>query len=397
MSLENPTRLRIGMHGTFAGKDYRVIGRVVMGVTDDGETYYWNEFNLECKDGTSADLVYEEKERGGEWRLFTAFDPEYPMTAADATTKRVGDHLNLTGKDVRVTLVDTSRVYRIEGTAPEGVAVGDVANYFNAEAGGIMQVVSWTGEEVEFYNGVNLAPGAVNSAFNLPPEPGGTGGGKIFSSLSGSGSGNYSSALKFTLQAAFVIFLFFIIFGRTLSCSTNYEAAPVKLISAQAAPLAVGANGKWNDKHYRITAHAVVEIAQVGLIFERHEYQLTDDYGMNALLVCGNKPAAADWIFFEPLNPLLSPTAKQAAAKKVGDAIELDGFTGKVTDLFRSTIKQSDGDGLAGMKNGTVFYGLGASSEYRILLARWNGDGIIYLRGQSAPAKKLIAGFASAK
>ena len=180
MSFENPTRLRIGMHGNFAGKDYRLIGRVVMGVTDDGETYYWNEFNLAASDGTSADLVYEETERGGEWRLFTLFDPEYPMTAADAATKRVGDHLNLTGTDVRVTLLDTSRVYHIEGQAPEGVEVGDVANYFNAEAGGIMQVVSWTGEEVEFYNGVNLARGVVNSAFNLPPEPSGSAGTKYF-------------------------------------------------------------------------------------------------------------------------------------------------------------------------------------------------------------------------
>ncbi|MEI9864534.1 MAG: hypothetical protein WDN00_08275 [Limisphaerales bacterium] len=34
---------------------------------------------------------------------------------------------------------------RIEGRAPDGVEVGDVANYFNAEAGDMMQVVSWTG------------------------------------------------------------------------------------------------------------------------------------------------------------------------------------------------------------------------------------------------------------
>ena len=38
MSFANPTRLRIGMHANFGGKDYRLVGRVVMGVTDDGET-----------------------------------------------------------------------------------------------------------------------------------------------------------------------------------------------------------------------------------------------------------------------------------------------------------------------------------------------------------------------
>ena len=112
--------------------------------------------------------VYEETERGGEWRLFTMFEPEYPMTAADAATKRVGDRLNLTGEDVRITLRSASRVYHIEGQAPEGVEVGDVANYFNAEAGNDMQVVSWTGDEVEYYNGVNIPQSVVAAAFNVP-------------------------------------------------------------------------------------------------------------------------------------------------------------------------------------------------------------------------------------
>ena len=38
MSYENPTRLRIGQHGTFSGKDYRLVGRAVMGVDEDGQT-----------------------------------------------------------------------------------------------------------------------------------------------------------------------------------------------------------------------------------------------------------------------------------------------------------------------------------------------------------------------
>jgi hypothetical protein len=398
MSFENPTRLRIGMHGNFSGRDFRLIGRVVMGVTDDGEIYYWNEFNLEAKDGTSADLVYEETARGGEWRMFTLFDPEYPMTAADAATKNVGDQLNLTGTDVRVTLLDTSRVYRIEGQAPEGIEVGDVAHYFNAEASGIMQVVSWTGEEIEFYNGVNLSRSVVESAFDLPPEPGRLSGiGKSFSSFIGSGSGDYNSGVKFALQAAFVIFLFFIIFGRTMSCSTDYENSPVKKIPAGAPPLTVGASGKLNDKNYHITAHAIVEIAEVGAKWERHEYQLADDYGKISLLICGSKPGATDWILCEPIYPFQPPTAKQLATKKIGDRAELDGFIGTVSEIFRSTTEQTDGDGLDGLKNGAVCYGFKGTSEYSTLLVRWNADGIDFFRGQSLAAKKLTASSTVAK
>jgi hypothetical protein len=397
MSFENPTRLRIGMHANFGGNDYRLIGRVVMGVTDDGETYYWNEFNLEGRDGSYADLVYEETERSGEWRLFTLFEPEYPMTAADAATKRVGDRLNLTGTDVRVTLLDTSRVYRVEGQAPEGVEVGDVANYFNAEAGEIMQVVSWTGDEIEFYNGVNLSRSVVNSAFKLSPEPSVLARG--FSSLSGSGSGNYDSGVKFVLKAVGVLVLFFIIFGRGLSCSTDYEASPIKRNFAGPPPLAVGAAGKWHDQNYHITAHAVVEVAQVGLIFDRHEYELTDDAGMKALLVCGDQPDAGNWMFSEQFFPLLppTPTARQMAAKTVGDTVELDGFDGKVSEIFRSTVGPADGDWPAGLKTGTVLYGLAGTNEFNFLLARWNGESFSFYRGRSQPAKKFTAGFAAEK
>jgi len=400
MSFDNPTRLRLGMQGHVDGKDYRLAGRVVLGVTDDGETYYWNEFNLEATDGTTATLVYEVTERGGEWRLFTLFEPEYPMTAEDAATKRVGDPLNLTGTDVRVTLLDTSRVYHIEGQAPEGVAVGSVAKYFNAEAGDIMQVVSWTGDQVEYYNGVTLPSRVVDAAFQLPSEPGGMFGlGKRGSAGSGSGSSAYSSGLKFTLQAAGVLLLFWLIFGRNLSCSTDYEAAPVKRIAAGQPPLALGATGEWNGKHYRIAGHTVVTLARVGLTFDRHEYELADDYGINCLLICGDKPDAGDWLLLEQFFPLLTPppSAQKLAAKQVGETVELDGYTGQVNDLYRTTVLQADGDGMASLKAGTVAYGLAGTNAFTTLHVRWNNEGVRFYRGQAVAAKKIAADFAGTK
>jgi len=58
--------------------------------------------------------------------------------------------------DARVTLVDESKVYWVEGRPPEGVELGDIANYFNALAGNRMYVVSWTGPEVEVFQGMDL-------------------------------------------------------------------------------------------------------------------------------------------------------------------------------------------------------------------------------------------------
>ena len=398
MSFENPTSLRIGMHADFAGKDYRVLGHVVMGESEDDEIYYWQEFNLKAGDGSYADLVYEVTERGGQWKLFTMFEPEYPLTAADAATKRVGDPLNLTGKGVRVTFRGRSRVYRIEGEAPAGIEVGDVAEYFNAEADDLMQVVSWTGDEVEYYNGVNLSREVVNSAFKLPPEPGGVSAiARGFSSLSGSGSGNYDSGVKFTLKALGIIALFFIIFGRDLSCSTDHEAPAVKHLAAGPAPLAVGATGKWHDKNYRVTAHAKVEVAQVGLIFDRHEYELADDYGEKSLVICGDKPDADDWTFYEEFSPVVPPkqSASQFAAKTVGGIVEMDGFSGRVSEIIRCTVQQADGEALSNLKSGTVFYGLAATNDFNTLLVRWNTNGLFYYRGQNMAAEKLAASFST--
>lgn len=382
------------MHGNFAGKDYRLVGRVVMGETEGSETYYWNEFNLESQDGSSADLVFEETERGGEWRLFTMFEPEYPMTAADAATKRVGDHINLTGEDVRVTLRSTSRVYHIEGKAPEGVEVGDVADYFNAEAGNVMQVVSWTAEEVECYNGVDLPQNVVAVAFNLPRVSdaslfSGSGG----SSWLGSNAENYDSAAKFFLKAALLIFLFIIVLGRNFSCSTDYESAPAKKIPAGAPPLTVGATGKVLDRNYHVTGRAVVEIAEVGDCFERHEYQLTDDNGQTALLVCGMKPDGKNWTLFAPLTPLLPPSAKECAARKISDAVNVDGVVGNIREIFLSTLRQTEGTISGEWPGSSVRFGYLAQSDYNSLLVRWNNSGISFQRGMNIPAGTVTAAF----
>jgi hypothetical protein len=48
--------------------------------------------------------------------------------------------------------------------------VGSEAHYFNAEAANLLFVVSWTGDDVEFYEGQNLPRGDVERAFGLP-EP----------------------------------------------------------------------------------------------------------------------------------------------------------------------------------------------------------------------------------
>jgi hypothetical protein len=257
---DNPTALTVGKSGKLCGLNYRVIGRVVLGVDVDGETYYWNEFNLVDDSGQNATLVFEEVEEGPEWKLFIMFDPVAPMTAAEAARKKVGDTVALNGKPIKVTLVGQSRVYHIEGKAPEGVEVGDIANYFNADTGVEMEVASWTGNEIEFFRGIDVSVDDVASGFNLPVEKL-TGGGLALADAEVETKPSIVPKLVPMLIVGVVALIAFTSY--TSSKKSRLSAVPKK---QQTPPVRISptASGTINGQFRSVTSHIVVEIARVG-------------------------------------------------------------------------------------------------------------------------------------
>jgi hypothetical protein len=384
MSFVNPTPIQLGMTGTFSGAQYRVVGRVVMGVVEGGDIYYWNEFNLETQAGESVTLVYEKTEQGGEWRLFTLFEPEYPITAEDAASKHVGDLLNLDGADVRVTLVEQSRVYHIVGKAPEGVTVGAYANYFNAESDDRMDVVSWTGQEVECYHGVNLPWSDVAAAFNIRLP--------VFSSMlqsteSPSDSSGVAGKFITVLVAAIALFV-----GYSY-LRPQWRPAALTVTKAPPSRLQVGSAGRLKDVEFRIESHALVEVAQAGRRFEHHEYSLANSGGEKALLVCGSRPGAKDWLLFTPLHPAEPLTPQQAGAVRWGQTLNVDGVVAKVSSLFQSTLRLVEGPEANSVTSGGVLYGFSGSGDRGQLLARWDASRIEFYQGQALPESEVLAGF----
>jgi len=384
MSFNNPTPIDVGMNGTFAGRRYRVAGRVVLGMDEAGETYYWNEFNLVSADGKTATLVYEETERGGEWRLFTLFEPRKPMSVGEAAAKRIGDPVIFDDRVMSVTLVDESRVYHIEGEAPEGVEVGDVARYFNAGVGDGMVVVSWTGDEIEFYRGLDLPPGAVAAAFGLPAE-------KLGRSLRSGSAPPAASGWLGRLAGGFLAVVILVVVYA--SCrSGRQRAAPVKP-KAPPAPLSIGTAGILNGTTYRIGGHSLVEMAQVGLLYDRHEYQLFGEDGSRGLLVYGSRPGAKTWLWLTPFQPRQPLTPQQAAAQRMGEKVDLDGVPTPVTELFRATVRQVQSLELSDLTNGAVLYGFTARSGSNLFVTRWQENGITFYRGSLLPAKEVSDAF----
>lgn len=384
MSYNNPTPIRIGMTGNLSGKQYRVVGRVVLGEEENGETYYWNEFNLESEGGDEATLVYEETETAGEWRLFHLFEPACPMTAADAATKREGDPLDLEGMHMFVRLVSKSRVYHIEGKAPEGIEVGEEAHYFNAVTGNNMIVVSWTGEEVEFYKGLDLSRTTVSSAFNvrivdfsrLFPAPGGR---------------RRVSGLIAGLVGALVVAILAVVGFRSFTSSRRPPA--VVRTGAPTSPLAVGQTGKLGGTQFQIQSHLLVEMAVVGRKFDRHEYLLSNDDGTKALLVLGSKPGADDWWLFQPLQPSSPLSPQQAAAVRWGQTVKVDGLAAKVSELFQSTLRQVESPEASNLNTGDVFFGFTGGTPDASLLVRWNATYVNFFQGRALQEKDVLAAF----
>lgn len=377
------------MNGTLHGWRVRIVGRVVMGMEIDGETYYWNEFNLVDETGHGGTLVHEETEDGVEWKLFTLFEPQNPMTAGQARRQRVGHRVDLDGQSTPVTLVDQSRVHHIEGTAPEGVQVGDVADYFNADAGDRMLVASWTGDEIEFYEGRDLRPEEVAQAFGISASSRGP----VTGSLrppdeTRERSRRMTWFVLIALGAAVVIGLFACIGGarkRTASAPPPKQPAP-------ALQLPTGGTGVLGAGRFTIENQAIVEVARVGRRHDRREYLLVGSRNERALLINALNGGTKEWHLFTPASaegPISSVPAYEAAAKRKGAPVVIGTRTLHVSELF---LTRSRGANIA-EPWAPLQYGFVARAGSEWVLARWTDTTLQFHDGRQLSESEVLAAF----
>jgi len=245
-------------------------------------------------------------------------------------------------------------------------------------------VVSWTGEEVEFYRGLDLSPTTVSSAFNVRLAD--------FSRLfRAPGGRSRFPGLVAGLVGVLILVAFIVPFGRSFVPSRR--AAAIVRTGAPASPLAVGKTGKLGGTQFQIQIHLLVEVAVVGRKFDRHEYLLSNDDGTKALLVRGSKPGTGDWWLFKPLQPVTPLTQQQAAAVRWGQTVNIDGLVAKVSELFQSTIRQVDSPEASDIDTGAVFFGFTGKSDYAQLLVRWNANYINFFEGAALSEKEVVAAF----
>ena len=394
MSTENPTPLCVGATGNLHGWVVTVAGRVVLGVELDGERYYWNEYNLVDTNGRSGTLVYEEGEQGPEWKLFQLLPPLHvSMTVAEAETKRVGDRVSFGGPAIPVTLVDRSRVYHIEGTPPDGVELGDLADFFNADAGDHMIVASWTGNEIEFYEGRDVPAETIATAFGLPH------GAPAFQAKAGEGA--FSSPPSTANRNGIIVLAALGLIGlvSTYSClSSDRSPAPPADISSPSIPapaptlrLATGASGQLGSRNYTVREHTLVEVGRTAGRYQRREYVLTSGEQESALLVNGLTGGTRRWHLLQPVAPPPGFTPYDAAAHRHGSQLNLGTGMVTITELFFSQVREADGHGAPGNPSNGRQYGFLATGGGEWWIARWNDQRLSLHRGAPVEEKIVFA------
>lgn len=399
MSYENPTALRLGQSGTIDGRRFTVRGRVVMSmVADDGETYTWEEFNLVDDAGSAVTLVWEETEDGPTWKWFTLYAPREPLTPAEAARKRVGDTVTFEGRQIPVTLVDSSKVAFIEGEAPEDVEVGDVAHYFNADAGGRLFVASWDPSYIEFYLGRDLPAGRVEEAFGLLASTQSPA--ALFRDSAGAAAGGAGGQLGKTIVWLVVIgFVTLVSFAGLRACSsrTTSGAAPRSSTPKIVAPrLATGAHGVLDGRDYAIVGRAEVEIASPGRRYREEEYLLRDAAGEEALLAQG-LAGGPGWMLLRPTKAPVGFTAFDAAALRRGQAFSMGEKSSTVAQLILAMNRHAENADIAARWAAPVHYGFIARTGNEVIVCRWSERELQCYAGAMLPQKDVLAALGGAR
>ena len=80
---------------------------------------------------------------------------------------------------------------------------------------------------------------------------------------------------------------------------------------------------------------------------------------------------------------------------RVGEIVNVDGYTAPVAELFQSVPRQTESAGLPDLRKGTIYFCFSTQAGVAPLLVRWNEEGINFYRGKFLTAKELSATFRS--
>jgi hypothetical protein len=377
----NPTTLNVGARGTLGGQHAEVTGRAVL-ESIDGD--HWYEYYVHLDNGRTIILVYE----AGDWKRFEEFTPKHPITAAEAVTYRVGDTVQLRSSEARVKYVSMSRVCYSDGQTWEGVRVGSEARYFNADCDGAMIVVSWTGEEIEFYVGARISTLNLSQAFHLPSIP-------FWKQVVWGGSGVFDGITDpIAFGKIVTVVLIVLVFGGQIIAENTgtHTSEPPPVAPAPEVRLPNGGRGQLGGETFAVNNHALVEVDEVDLRYKRYEYDLLDEHGGHALLVENVAGNPQLWVLFRPVSADgLTPNVAGALRKEA--LLKLTTHSNVVQLLFLSRWLPEPLPIFGPITPRMIRYGLLAHSSSTWTLLRWDAQQIDAEEGSELSRAAVLEAF----
>jgi hypothetical protein len=306
----------------------------------------------------------------------------------------VGDTVNLDGTPTKVTLVDESRVYHIEGKAPEGVEVGDVAQYFNADTGKRMLVASWSGDEIEFYEGEDAPAELIARAFGFQTTA------RNLSLSSGKPAGmNSKRTAMIVVVVLFLVIGLAVYFWKSQGRNSSPRISQPARVFVPAPPtkLPIGATGVIGNGTYVINGMATLNIARIRGRQHRHEYYLTRSTGEPYLLVQGLNAAAKEWHLLRLMPQRPAPDPYKLATLRKNAPFEFSAGRAEISELFSAQTLNVEGDAAKFPPAGRMRYGFSGRTGQDVVVARWNETEVQVHAGVAYSEAEVLAAFAKNK
>ena len=160
-----------------------------------------------------------------------------------------------------------------------------------------------------------------------------------------------------------------------------------------ASPLRVGSAGTLDGKHYTVRGRAVLctEVDQETDYWQ--EFNLVDGAGGTVTLVFEEEENGWAWKLFKLFDPSCPLSAAEAAAKRVGQGVDLIGRSARVTLVGRSRVVQTEGEMSEGMARGSVADYFNADAAGEQLVVSWTGSEVEFYRGRKISVQSVSAAF----
>jgi hypothetical protein len=154
-----------------------------------------------------------------------------------------------------------------------------------------------------------------------------------------------------------------------------------------------GMTGTFNGRTYRVVGRALLGEMEYGRIYYWNEYYLQAEGEEIVTLVYEETLLGGEWrlfVMFDPAHPL---TAKEAATKREGDLVELDGVNARVTLVRESHVYNTEGRAPEGVKHGSRAHYFNAEAGQKLVVVSWTGHEVEFFHGTNLPINAVASAF----